>query len=119
MVVRFASVPAGQWTLEVEAIVDNSATAEHMSQLLPFEVSPGDDKSFDNPPIVLRQVPESPMLLSITSGTSEGIEAGTLALRFASSALDQGCVDVAFTPVRLGENRAVSWSRQFDARAYR
>ena len=55
------------------------------------------------------------MLLSITSGTSEGIEAGTLALRFASSALDQGCVDVAFTPVRLGENRAVSWSRQFDA----
>ncbi|MEC8049695.1 MAG: carboxypeptidase-like regulatory domain-containing protein [Myxococcota bacterium] len=111
---RFASVPAGQWTLEVEAIVDNSAAAEHMSQMLPFEVSPGDDKSFDNPPIVLRQVPESPMLLSITSGTSEGIETGTLALRFASPALDQGCVDVAFTPVRLGENRAVSWSLQFD-----
>ena len=73
--------------------------------MLPFEVSPGDDKSFDNPPIVLRQVPESPMLLSITSGTSEGIEAGTLALRFASSALDQGCVDVACTG-RLGENRS-------------
>ena len=28
---RFASVPAGQWTLEVEAIVDNSATAEHLT----------------------------------------------------------------------------------------
>ena len=56
---RFASVPADNGHSKLRQL-STIAQPLSMSQMLPFEVSPGDDKSFDNPPIVLRQVPESP-----------------------------------------------------------